>query len=181
MRQRCMHQCTYLCGPVARNFHNRAVGVLCVRADAQRSVFLGLLSLFQHTYWAGARASFGFKSCAWASAYSYIISAFRNPLFVFLSSSLRLVEPFFISRSNTPSMAKTHKPFWERAVHSNEVQLRAAPSCYPLRSTRSRLNDVRNLLKPETGLHCTSIRYPISTFHHILWLYHGQHCPGGIP
>jgi hypothetical protein len=154
MRQGCMHQRTYLCGPVARTLHNRAVGVLCVRANAQCSVFLGLLSLFRHSYWAGARAaSFGFKSYAWASAYSYIISASRNSLLVFLSSFLRLVEPLFISRLNTPSMARNHKPFREQADHSNEVQLRAAPSCYPLQSTRPRSKEDRNLLKPETGLH----------------------------
>ncbi|CAG8193639.1 unnamed protein product [Penicillium nalgiovense] len=47
-------------------------------------------------------------------------------------------------------MAKNHKTFREQADHCSEVQLRAAPSCYPLRSTRSRS---KYDLKPATGLH----------------------------
>ncbi|CAP94182.1 hypothetical protein PCH_Pc16g15120 [Penicillium rubens Wisconsin 54-1255] len=50
-------------------------------------------------------------------------------------------------------MAKNHKAFWEQADHCSKVQLRAAPSCYPLRSTRSRSKHDRNPLKPATGLH----------------------------
>ncbi|CAG8081175.1 unnamed protein product, partial [Penicillium salamii] len=35
-------------------------------------------------------------------------------------------------------ICRNHKAFWEQADHCSKVQLRAAPSCYPLGSTRSR-------------------------------------------
>jgi hypothetical protein len=80
---------TYLCGPVARTLHNRAVGVLRVLTNAQCSVFVGLLLLFRHTYWAGARAaSFGFKSCVWASPYSYIIQLLETHCLYFFQLSM---------------------------------------------------------------------------------------------
>ncbi|KAJ5033169.1 hypothetical protein NUH16_003085 [Penicillium rubens] len=48
-------------------------------------------------------------------------------------------------------MPKTKKPSREQAGHrSDEVQLRAAPSCYSVRSTASRSKDDRNPLKPVT-------------------------------
>ncbi|CAG8231954.1 unnamed protein product [Penicillium salamii] len=51
-------------------------------------------------------------------------------------------------------MAKNHKPSGEQTGHrSDEVQLRAAPSCYSVRSTASRSKDERNPLKPVTRSH----------------------------
>ncbi|CAG8432075.1 unnamed protein product [Penicillium salamii] len=51
-------------------------------------------------------------------------------------------------------MANNHKLSGEQtAYESDEVQLRAAPSCYSVRSTASRSKDERNPLKPVTRSH----------------------------
>ncbi|CAG8875830.1 unnamed protein product [Penicillium salamii] len=51
-------------------------------------------------------------------------------------------------------MAKNHKPSGEQTGHrSDEVQLRAVPSCDSVRSTASRSKDGRNPLKPVTRSH----------------------------
>lgn len=51
-------------------------------------------------------------------------------------------------------MAKNNKLFRGQADHSyGPIQLRAASSCYSVRSTVSRSKDDRKSLKPVTGLH----------------------------